>query len=32
VLIDADPPDLTGQDSSTAALARRYRSGRGRRV
>jgi glucose-6-phosphate isomerase len=32
VLMDADSPDLSGEDSSTAALVRRYRAGRGRRV
>jgi glucose-6-phosphate isomerase len=29
-LTGADPPDLSGQDSSTAALVRRYRAVRGR--
>ena len=29
-LSDAEPPDLRGQDSSTAALVRRYRAMRGR--
>jgi hypothetical protein len=29
-LSDAGPPDLGGQDSSTAALVRRYRAMRGR--
>ena len=32
VLTDPAPPDLSDQDSSTAALARRYRTGRGRPV
>jgi glucose-6-phosphate isomerase len=32
VLSDADPPDLSGQDSSTAALVRRYREMRHRPV
>jgi glucose-6-phosphate isomerase len=32
VLTDAEAPDLSDQDSSTAALARRYRSDRGRPV
>jgi glucose-6-phosphate isomerase len=32
VLIDAAAPDLSGQDSSTAALVRRVRAGRGRAV
>jgi hypothetical protein len=30
VLTDADTPDLSGQDSSTAALVTRYRALRGR--
>ena len=32
VLIDAEAPDLSDEDSSTAALVRRYRAGRGRPV
>ncbi len=32
VLIGPEVPDLSGEDSSTAALVRRHRAGRGRRV
>jgi glucose-6-phosphate isomerase len=31
-LTDADVPDLSGQDTSTAGLVRRYRQSRGRPV